>query len=132
MARIFFTGSSTGLGLLASQRLARESHAIVLHARNERRVDDARQVLRSAEDVIVGDQAARSARSPFDARGLDATGGQAGQAICWVDSTITGVSVRLSISPLSSREICASNVSRSTMYIPPRAPSKPQFQAARA
>jgi NAD(P)-dependent dehydrogenase (short-subunit alcohol dehydrogenase family) len=55
MARIFVTGSSTGLGLLAGQRLAREGHAVVLHARNERRADDARQALRSAEDVIVGD-----------------------------------------------------------------------------
>ena len=55
MARIFVTGSSTGLGLLAGQRLAREGHAVVLHARDESRADDARQALRSAEDVIVGD-----------------------------------------------------------------------------
>lgn len=57
MTRIFITGSSTGLGLLAGQRLARAGHAVVLHARNERRADEARRALPDAQDVVIGDLA---------------------------------------------------------------------------
>ena len=37
MARIFITGSSDGLGLLAAQKLIHQGHQVVLHARNEER-----------------------------------------------------------------------------------------------
>jgi NAD(P)-dependent dehydrogenase (short-subunit alcohol dehydrogenase family) len=55
MARVFITGSSTGLGLMAGQLLAEQGHQVVLHARNKARADDARAALRQAEDVVVGD-----------------------------------------------------------------------------
>jgi NAD(P)-dependent dehydrogenase (short-subunit alcohol dehydrogenase family) len=55
MARIFITGSSEGLGMMAAQLLAIEGHLIVLHARNARRADDSRSLLPSAEAVVVGD-----------------------------------------------------------------------------
>jgi NAD(P)-dependent dehydrogenase (short-subunit alcohol dehydrogenase family) len=55
MARIFISGSSTGLGLMAGQLLAKQGHHVSLHARNETRADDARQALREAEAVIAGD-----------------------------------------------------------------------------
>lgn len=55
MARIFITGSSDGLGLHAAQRLIDQGHAVVLHARNAKRADDARRALPQAESVIVGD-----------------------------------------------------------------------------
>ena len=36
MARVFITGSSDGLGLMAGRHLADQGHQVVLHARNER------------------------------------------------------------------------------------------------
>jgi NAD(P)-dependent dehydrogenase (short-subunit alcohol dehydrogenase family) len=55
MARIFITGSSTGLGLMAGQLLVEEGHRVVLHARNGQRADDARRALPQAEEVVTGD-----------------------------------------------------------------------------
>jgi NAD(P)-dependent dehydrogenase (short-subunit alcohol dehydrogenase family) len=55
MARIFITGSSEGLGLTAGQHLAEQGHAVVLHARTERRAADARAALPTAEAVVIGD-----------------------------------------------------------------------------
>jgi NAD(P)-dependent dehydrogenase (short-subunit alcohol dehydrogenase family) len=54
MARIFVSGSSTGLGLMACQLLAGQGHKVVLHARNAKRADDTRRALAGA-DVVVGD-----------------------------------------------------------------------------
>ena len=55
MARVFITGSSEGLGLMAGELLASQGHAVVLHARNEERAEDARAALPQAEAVLVGD-----------------------------------------------------------------------------
>ncbi len=55
MARIFFTGSSGGLGLMAGPLLAEQGHTVVLHARSEARAADARTALPRAESVLVGD-----------------------------------------------------------------------------
>lgn len=55
MSRIFITGSSDGLGLMAARLLAERGHRVVLHARNARRADDARTSLPQAEAVVVGD-----------------------------------------------------------------------------
>lgn len=55
MARIFITGSSEGLGLMAGQFLADQGHKIVLQARNAKRADDARKALPQAEAVVEGD-----------------------------------------------------------------------------
>ena len=55
MARIFITGSSEGLGLMAGQLLAAEGQSVTLHARNARRAQDARVSLAAAESVVVGD-----------------------------------------------------------------------------
>jgi NAD(P)-dependent dehydrogenase (short-subunit alcohol dehydrogenase family) len=55
MARIFITGSSTGLGLMAGQLLAEQGHQVVLHARNQGRADDAREALPGAEAIVTGD-----------------------------------------------------------------------------
>ena len=45
MSRVFITGSSTGLGLMAGRLLAEQGHEVVLHARDERRAADARTAL---------------------------------------------------------------------------------------
>jgi NAD(P)-dependent dehydrogenase (short-subunit alcohol dehydrogenase family) len=55
MSRIFITGSSEGLGLMAGQLLAEQQHQVVLHARNPARAEDARRALPQAEAVVVGD-----------------------------------------------------------------------------
>lgn len=55
MARIFITGSSDGLGMMAAKLLAMEGHVVALHARDARRAQDARSQLPSAEAVVVGD-----------------------------------------------------------------------------
>jgi NAD(P)-dependent dehydrogenase (short-subunit alcohol dehydrogenase family) len=55
MSRIFISGSSTGLGLMAGELLARQGHQVVLHARNANRAEDARRALPGAEAIVVGD-----------------------------------------------------------------------------
>jgi NAD(P)-dependent dehydrogenase (short-subunit alcohol dehydrogenase family) len=57
MARVFITGSSDGLGLLAGRLLAEQGHAVTLHARNDARAAEARGALPQAEAVVVGDVA---------------------------------------------------------------------------
>lgn len=55
MARIFISGSSTGLGLTAGELLVDQGHKVVLHARNAARSDDARRGLPGAEAIVEGD-----------------------------------------------------------------------------
>src|SRR5689334_6356175 len=54
MARVFISGSSTGLGFMAGELLAEQGHQVVLHARNDGRAKDIRKALPKA-DVVVGD-----------------------------------------------------------------------------
>jgi len=77
VSRVFITGSSDGLGLMAGRLLAADGHSVVLHARNETRADDTRAALPEAVGVVVGDltglagmrQVATQANAagPFDA-----------------------------------------------------------------
>jgi NAD(P)-dependent dehydrogenase (short-subunit alcohol dehydrogenase family) len=55
MARVFITGSSEGLGLMAGQLLAEQGHRVVLHTRNSKRTQDARRALPEVEAVVEGD-----------------------------------------------------------------------------
>ena len=55
MSRVFITGSAEGLGLLAGEILAGQGHEVTLHARNDRRADDARRALPAAKAVVTGD-----------------------------------------------------------------------------
>ncbi|MDK4700804.1 SDR family NAD(P)-dependent oxidoreductase [Rhizobium sp. CNPSo 4062] len=55
MSRIFISGSSTGLGLMAAERLTEQGHQVVLHARNPARASDAQRALPKAEAVVIGD-----------------------------------------------------------------------------
>ena len=55
MARIVITGSSEGLGLMAGERLAGGGHEVILHARSDRRAEDARRALPQAKAVVIGD-----------------------------------------------------------------------------
>jgi NAD(P)-dependent dehydrogenase (short-subunit alcohol dehydrogenase family) len=55
MYRIFITGSSDGLGLMAAKLLSENGHRVTLHARNSTRAGDARRELPNAEAIVVGD-----------------------------------------------------------------------------
>jgi len=55
MSRIFITGSSEGLGLMAAHLLVEQGHQVVLHARNGTRAEDARRALPAADAVVIGD-----------------------------------------------------------------------------
>jgi NAD(P)-dependent dehydrogenase (short-subunit alcohol dehydrogenase family) len=55
MSRIFISGSSTGLGLMAAGLLVSQGHAVVIHARNADRAEDARRGLPQAEAIVEGD-----------------------------------------------------------------------------
>ena len=55
MSRIFISGSSAGLGLMAADLLTSQGHSVVVHARNAKRAEAARQHLPLAEAVVVGD-----------------------------------------------------------------------------
>jgi NAD(P)-dependent dehydrogenase (short-subunit alcohol dehydrogenase family) len=55
MSRIFISGSSTGLGMMAARRLADQGHEVVLHARSARRAEDAQHELPHAAGIVAGD-----------------------------------------------------------------------------
>jgi NAD(P)-dependent dehydrogenase (short-subunit alcohol dehydrogenase family) len=55
MARVFITGSSDGLGLMAAQLLIGQGHSCVLHARHEQRGKGAMAAAPGAEGVVIGD-----------------------------------------------------------------------------
>ena len=55
MARIFITGSADGLGHLAAKQLVNEGHQVVLHARNEKRGQEAMANVKGAEAVVTAD-----------------------------------------------------------------------------
>lgn len=61
MTRIFITGSSDGLGLMAGRLLADQGHTVVLHARTPARAAAARESLPQAAAVLVGDLSALAA-----------------------------------------------------------------------
>ena len=57
MAKVYITGSSDGLGLMAAQELAAQGHEVVLHARNDQRAASTKAALPQASAVVVGDLA---------------------------------------------------------------------------
>ena len=55
MARIFVTGSSDGLGLIAAKLLIEQGHQVVLHGRNDERSRDALAGAADAQEAVSGD-----------------------------------------------------------------------------
>jgi NAD(P)-dependent dehydrogenase (short-subunit alcohol dehydrogenase family) len=55
VARVFITGSSDGLGLLAARLLIAQGHEVVLHGRNDGRGRDALAAAPGAKGAVVGD-----------------------------------------------------------------------------
>ena len=55
MARVFITGSADGLGKMAAEQLVAQGHAVVMHARSEKRASEMHAAVPGAETVVVGD-----------------------------------------------------------------------------
>ena len=55
MARVFITGSSDGLGLMAARLLIGQGHEVVLHGRNDVRSRDALLAAAGARGAVTGD-----------------------------------------------------------------------------
>jgi NAD(P)-dependent dehydrogenase (short-subunit alcohol dehydrogenase family) len=55
MARIFVTGSTDGIGLMAANLLIKEGHQVLLHARNKQRAKEALAKAPGAEGAVAGD-----------------------------------------------------------------------------
>lgn len=55
MTRIFITGSADGLGQMAASALVVQGHEVVLHARTERRGEEALDKVPGAESVLTAD-----------------------------------------------------------------------------
>ena len=55
MARIFVSGSATGLGLFAGRDLLAEGNDVILHARTAPRAEDIRREVADACSIVVGD-----------------------------------------------------------------------------
>ena len=55
MARVFISGSSDGLGLMAARLLIAQGHEVVLHGRNEGRSRDALAAAPGARAAVTGD-----------------------------------------------------------------------------
>lgn len=57
MARVFITGSSDGLGLLAAKAIMQAGHEVVLHARNEQRAQQTREKVGDGTTILTADLA---------------------------------------------------------------------------
>jgi len=57
VARVFITGSADGLGRLAAGALLDQGHDVVVHARNEARLEAVRELIDRGADGVVGDLA---------------------------------------------------------------------------
>jgi NAD(P)-dependent dehydrogenase (short-subunit alcohol dehydrogenase family) len=55
MAKVFISGSSTGLGLMTARLLVEQGHQVVLHGRSAARSAEARRQSPNALDVVTGD-----------------------------------------------------------------------------
>lgn len=57
MARVFVTGSTQGLGLMAAEWLVERGHQVVVHARNGDRVEAVAHLVDQGHDLVIGDLA---------------------------------------------------------------------------
>ncbi len=83
MARILVTGSTEGLGYATAEALLAEGHEVVVHARNDRRVDAVRPLIERGADLVVADfadneETARAVAELNDREPIDAVVHNAG------------------------------------------------------
>lgn len=55
MARIFITGSTDGLGLATASSLLDNGHEVIVHGRNQQRINDIQHLLDRGAKPVVGD-----------------------------------------------------------------------------
>jgi NAD(P)-dependent dehydrogenase (short-subunit alcohol dehydrogenase family) len=55
MAKIFITGSTDGLGLLAAKSLSSQGHEVYLHARNQQRKEEVSENIKEPKGIFVAD-----------------------------------------------------------------------------
>lgn len=55
MARIFITGSTQGIGAFTAKSLIESGHEVVLHARNDKRADEAQAQFEGAAAILTGE-----------------------------------------------------------------------------
>ena len=72
MATILITGSSAGIGRHTAETLAADGHRVTLHARTERRAEEARKAVPQAHGVIVGDLASLAQTRRLAAQAIEA------------------------------------------------------------
>jgi NAD(P)-dependent dehydrogenase (short-subunit alcohol dehydrogenase family) len=60
MSRVFITGSTDGLGLLAARTLMSEGHEIILHARSQERASAFADLAPRAAGIVTGDLSSAS------------------------------------------------------------------------
>jgi NAD(P)-dependent dehydrogenase (short-subunit alcohol dehydrogenase family) len=89
MARVFVTGSTQGLGLLAARLLLDEGHDVTLHARSDARARDARRAEPRAKGVLVGELARLA-----DVRSLAAQANESGRFDAVIHNAAIGVEPR--------------------------------------
>ncbi|MFM2482050.1 SDR family NAD(P)-dependent oxidoreductase [Celerinatantimonas sp. YJH-8] len=53
--RVFITGSTSGIGLVAAEQLIQQGHRVVAHARNPQRARELKTALAGAEHIVIGD-----------------------------------------------------------------------------
>lgn len=68
MARIFFTGSTDGLGLATAQALLDAGHEVIVHARSERRLRALEGLVDRGAVGVVGDLSDMAQTRDFAAR----------------------------------------------------------------
>jgi NAD(P)-dependent dehydrogenase (short-subunit alcohol dehydrogenase family) len=77
MARVFVTGSSTGLGLATATVLVDHGHSVLVHARNRRRATELDGLVQRGADLVIGDLASRAeSAGPAGLRGPSPDGGK--------------------------------------------------------
>jgi NAD(P)-dependent dehydrogenase (short-subunit alcohol dehydrogenase family) len=72
MATILITGSSDGIGRHTAEILVADGHRVTLHARTDRRAEDARKAVPQAHGVIVGDLASLTQTRELAAQAIEA------------------------------------------------------------
>jgi NAD(P)-dependent dehydrogenase (short-subunit alcohol dehydrogenase family) len=68
VARVFITGSSDGLGLMAARLLIDQGNEVVLHGRDESRSRDALAAAAGAQGVVSGDLSTIAGQEPLPTR----------------------------------------------------------------
>ena len=76
MSRIFITGSSDGIGLLAARSLISQGHAVTLHARNADRAAHASKSAPGAQGVLIGDLGTLSETKQLADKANESNGGK--------------------------------------------------------